>query len=63
LKNEIHLTLTEWKPIPYIFPIRTGRQLSLYPLIIELNRRPEVALKLRDLYVSHTLGDVWDWKT
>jgi hypothetical protein len=23
LTNEIHLTLTEWKPIPYIFPIRT----------------------------------------
>ena len=21
LTNEIHLTLTEWKPIPYIFPI------------------------------------------
>ena len=23
LTSEIHLTLTEWKPIPYIFPIRT----------------------------------------
>ena len=23
LTNEIHLTLTDWKPIPYIFPIRT----------------------------------------
>ncbi len=23
LTNEIHLTLTEWKRIPYIFPIRT----------------------------------------
>ena len=22
LTSEIHLTLTEWKPIPYIFPIR-----------------------------------------
>ena len=23
LPNEIHLTLTEWKPFPYIVPIRT----------------------------------------
>jgi hypothetical protein len=23
LTSEINLTLTEWKPIPYIFPIRT----------------------------------------
>ena len=23
MTNDIHLTLTEWKPIPYIFPIRT----------------------------------------
>jgi hypothetical protein len=40
LTSEIHLTLTEWKPIPYIFPIRTT---------VRIGRGKEDPLELRKL--------------